>query len=130
MRWLSPQVSQVRLAYSAAQCKGSAPPPALNIFNSFQSSTQRRRGRSLIYTKPKFRAGVSINLFPAFLFRAISSKASVDPNTQSRMRKRTLAYYSSGAQVPNVVATVKHVVSLSTLPRRQWLQKVVGNVRS
>jgi hypothetical protein len=45
------------------------------------------------------------------------------------MRKRALAYYSSGAQVLNVVATVKYVVSLSTLPRRQWIQKVVGNVR-
>lgn len=59
----------------------------------------------------------------------LARKVSVDPNAQSRMRKRALAYYSSGAQVPDVVATVKHVVSLSTLPRRQWLQKVVGNVR-
>ena len=60
---------------------------------------------------------------------SLARKVSADPNAQSRMRKRALAYYSSGAQVPNVVVTVKHVVSLSTLPRRQWLQKVVGNVR-
>jgi hypothetical protein len=83
----------------------------------------------------RYKCGMALEhrpLMDAALGRAVvplARKVSVDPNAQSRTRKRALAYYSSRAQVPNVAATVKHVVSLSTLPRRQWLQKVVGNAR-